>query len=563
MASPISKERTLKFTPLMPAGETLGDEIRRNQVSPYKFALLAHDLLVIFLAFAFGVWIAGLGPYFVQDWRQSIILFIPSLIILGFFPTYNLFNYHAIFLAGNNLLGLVKAFALALLTLSIVGFLFTYPEMLDEGHALPLIFIAALFILLISRFFRGYRYILLLNLLRAVGMSFLAIGMIGLLSPDELPVIMTNPAAIPIGFFLAAGTILISRYFLVQKVFNNWMRQHFRRQIVVVGSDQEAKKITNYIIEKRAPFWVVGIVGGDETRDLGSSVPKINLGKIAILPRIVREKHITELIVTDDKIDKAMLIALLDFCISEGLTVWFPPKLMPIIGMKLYINNFCGIPMIRLCSQRHSWVFNKIKHVLDALFALPIALLLLPLFLVLGIAIKLNSKGPIFYQTTAIGKNSKEFKMFKFRSMRVEEDVGIHKEYVTKLIKGEINQEGKEDQVFKITDDPRITSIGKFIRKFSIDELPQIINVLKGDMSFVGPRPCLPYEYKLYQDWQKKRFSIRPGITGLWQVTGRSTVTFKEMILLDQYYIYNRSLLMDVNIIYETIFVVLGKYGAY
>ncbi len=562
MAPPISREGTLKFTPLIPAGETLSDEIRRNRVSPYKFALLAHDLLVLFLAFGLGSWIAGFGSYFEQDWRQAIILIIPSLTILSFFPTYNLFNYHSIFLARNNLLGLVKALALALLTFSIIGLLFSYPEMLNEGPALPLILIASLFVLLLSRFFKDYRYILLLNFLRAVGMAFLAIGMIGLISPDEKPILITNPAAIPIGVFLAAGMILISRYFLVQKVFNKWMRQHFRRQIVVIGSGQEAKKITNYIIEKHAPFWVAGIVGRDKTRDLDSSVPKINLGSIETLPQIVREKHVTEIIVTDDKIDQATLIALMDFCISEGLTVWFPPKMLPIIELKLYIDNFCGLPMVRLCSQKHSWVFNKIKHALDALFALPVALLLLPFLLVLGIAIKLNSKGPIFYKATAVGKNSKEFKMFKFRSMRVEGDVGIHKEYVTKLIKGEINQE-EEGQVFKITDDPRITSIGKFIRKFSMDELPQIINILKGDMSFVGPRPCLPYEYELYQDWQKKRFSIRPGITGLWQVTGRSTVTFEEMILLDLYYSYNRSLLMDVSIIYETIFVVLGKYGAY
>ncbi len=153
--------------------------------------------------------------------------------------------------------------------------------------------------------------------------------------------------------------------------------------------------------------------------------------------------------------------------------------------------------------------------------------------------------------------------MYKFRSMRVNNDVCIHKDYVTKLIKGEIGKDCKGDQVLKITDDSRITSIGKIIRKLSLDELPQLINVLKGDMSLVGPRPCLPYEYELYKDWHKKRQSVRPGITGLWQVTGRSTVSFEDMILLDLYYIYNRSLMMDLSILYETVFVVLGKKGAY
>ncbi|MCD4692910.1 MAG: sugar transferase, partial [Calditrichales bacterium] len=108
-----------------------------------------------------------------------------------------------------------------------------------------------------------------------------------------------------------------------------------------------------------------------------------------------------------------------------------------------------------------------------------------------------------------------------------------------------------------------ITKVGKFLRKFSLDELPQLINVLKGDMSLVGPRPCLPYEYDIYKEWHKKRASVRPGISGLWQVAGRSAVSFEDMILLDIYYIYNRSLDMDFSVIYETLFVVLGKKGAY
>jgi len=236
---------------------------------------------------------------------------------------------------------------------------------------------------------------------------------------------------------------------------------------------------------------------------------------------------------------------------------------MPIIGMKLYIDNFCGLPMIRLCSQKNSWVFNKIKHGLDALITLLLFLLLLPLFMVIGISIKLSSPGPVFYRAKAIGKNGKQFIMYKFRSMKVENGCDVHKNYVTKLIKGEIRGEGDEGQAFKITDDPRITFVGKLLRKFSLDELPQLINVLKGDMSLVGPRPCLPYEFEVYKDWHKKRLSIRPGISGLWQIAGRSAVTFEDMVMLDLYYIYNRSVLMDMNVLYETFFAVVSKRGAY
>ena len=142
-------------------------------------------------------------------------------------------------------------------------------------------------------------------------------------------------------------------------------------------------------------------------------------------------------------------------------------------------------------------------------------------------------------------------------------DNKIHKDYVSQLIKGEINREEDDESPFKITNDPRVTNIGKLIRKFSLDELPQVFNVVKGDMSLVGPRPCLPYEFELYKDWHKKRTAVRAGITGLWQVTGRSDVLFDDMILLDIYYIYNRGFALDFNILFETLFVVLGKEGAY
>ena len=164
---------------------------------------------------------------------------------------------------------------------------------------------------------------------------------------------------------------------------------------------------------------------------------------------------------------------------------------------------------------------------------------------------------------TVVGKHGKTFSMYKFRSMRTETDSEIHKQYVTKLIKGEIGKEEGEEKPLKITNDPRITRVGNFLRKLSLDELPQLINVLKGEMSLVGPRPCLPYEYEVYEEWYKKRAAVHSGITGLWQVTGRSSVSFEDMILLDLYYIYNRDLSLDLNILFETIFVVLGKRGAY
>ena len=236
---------------------------------------------------------------------------------------------------------------------------------------------------------------------------------------------------------------------------------------------------------------------------------------------------------------------------------------MPIIDMKLYIDNFCGLPMIRLGLQKNIFLFNKIKHGLDALIVLPVLLLLLPLFLVIAAAIKLTSPGQIFFRAQMMGKNSKPFTMYKFRSMLADTECEPHKDYVKKLINGQIREDSGKGGVFKIAEDQRVTSVGKLLRKFSLDELPQLINVLKGEMSLVGPRPCLPYEYEMYKDWHKKRLSVRPGITGVWQVAGRSAVAFEDMVLLDLYYIYNRSLSLDANILYETVFAVIEKRGAY
>ena len=164
--------------------------------------------------------------------------------------------------------------------------------------------------------------------------------------------------------------------------------------------------------------------------------------------------------------------------------------------------------------------------------------------LIITLAIKLGSKGPVFYRQIRVGMDQKEFEILKFRTMKEDAEQDSGPKWSTQ-------------------DDPRRTKIGRILRSTSLDELPQFINVLKGQMSLVGPRPCLPYEYEIYKEWYKKRTSVRPGITGLWQVAGRSEVSFEDMILLDLYYIYNRSLMMDFSIMYETIFVVLAKKGAY
>jgi exopolysaccharide biosynthesis polyprenyl glycosylphosphotransferase len=361
---------------------------------------------------------------------------------------------------------------------------------------------------------------------------------------------------------LAISILMATRYLLVHIGFNVLYRRLFRRQVLVIGSNREAEDVTNHIITLNAPFWVAGTVdpcGGGQIR---AAVPKKVLGRLGDLEAILGKNGVQEAIVTDDCIRKSELIDIIDLLTSRGISVWFLPKLMPIIDIKLYIDNFCGMPMIRLNSNRYLWLFSKFKQFTDFLSTALGLAVISPLMIAAAIAVKLDSRGPVFYRPEVVGKNGRRFTMFKFRSMITGASKKPHKEYVTNHIKGAI-QKDKPDQPLKITNDPRITRVGRFLRKTSLDELPQLINVLKGQMSLVGPRPCLTYEYEIYKDWHKKRTMVKPGITGLWQVVGRSEVQFEDMVLLDLYYIYNRGIELDFNILIETIFVVLRKKGAH
>lgn len=545
-----------------PTGK-IAKQVAQRFYAPYKMVLFTSDVFLVCCAFFFSALVSGytLDPDAEQQ-GKVIILLVMAMLTGSFFRTYSLYSYHLIFSIRMHFKNLCIALGWGALTILLIFMIYSWPQMINNTFFIPILFLLAMAMMLISRFFSSQ----MLNILKVMGISFLATGFFSIINPDTVPAVMLNRPIIPLGFLTAVLLIILGRYLLVHIVFNVWMRRQFRRQVIIIGSDKAARDISNHVIEYNAPFWINGVVSSgnrlESGRGLDSCVPKDCLGHLRQLPEILETHATQEVIVTDESVDKPTLIALIEFCTNANITIWFRPELMPIIDVKLYIDNFCGITMVRLSSQKNKWVVNKIKHVFDALVTLPLFVMLLPLFAFIAIAIKLNSKGPVFYKATAIGKGAREFSMYKFRSMGMDTSNENHKDFVTRLIKGEIDSEN-EDKPLKIVDDPRITEVGRVLRKLSLDELPQIINVLKGDMSLVGPRPCLPYEYEVYKDWHKKRTTVRPGISGLWQVAGRSAVGFDDMILLDLYYIYNHNLAMDFSTLYETIFVVLGRKGAY
>jgi exopolysaccharide biosynthesis polyprenyl glycosylphosphotransferase len=206
-----------------------------------------------------------------------------------------------------------------------------------------------------------------------------------------------------------------------------------------------------------------------------------------------------------------------------------------------------------------------VKRVIDVVGSVVLLVLCAPLFLVIALAVKLTSKGPIFFRQTRVGQYGRGFTFLKFRTMYVNNDHTVHKEFVARLIenKNSNQSDGSNPGLFKIKNDKRITRIGKFLRRTSLDELPQFLNVLWGDMSLVGPRPPIPYELAAYQTWHRRRLlDVKPGITGLWQVTGRSTVRFDEMVRLDLRYALSWSPWLDLRILIRTPLAVIKGSGA-
>jgi lipopolysaccharide/colanic/teichoic acid biosynthesis glycosyltransferase len=207
-----------------------------------------------------------------------------------------------------------------------------------------------------------------------------------------------------------------------------------------------------------------------------------------------------------------------------------------------------------------------LKRAIDIIGGLVLSLLCLPFCVLIAIAIKATSKGPILFRQMRVGQHGRQFVFLKFRSMYADNDHNIHREYVTKLINNETPTAatGKLETVYKLTGDKRITPIGRFLRRTSLDELPQFLNVLRGEMSLVGPRPPIPYELAAYQTWHRRRLlEVKPGVTGLWQVTGRSTVDFDAMVRLDLKYAIAWSPWLDIKILLRTPLAVIRGSGAY
>ena len=338
---------------------------------------------------------------------------------------------------------------------------------------------------------------------------------------------------------------------------------------IVVGSGEMAEVCISEISEKpRLGYKLIGAVTTHSTEDT-AAIRKYGarvLGGFDDLPELVKKHNIEEVLITDTQIHpKKMFEVLMECGRHHRIKYRVIPNLFDCLPGKTEIDTIGSLPMIKLYEEPLRGWMRAVKRSVDVLAGLAVLIVTLPIWIALAIIIKLESKGPVFLRQERVGMDGTIFLMTKFRSMQADGDDKAHREIMARMIKGEDANQGTEDEPIygKVKDDPRLTRIGAWMRRYSVDELPQIWNVLKGDMSMVGPRPPLPYEVKHYKDWHRARFHVRPGITGLWQVSGRNRLHFEEMVRLDIFYIENWSPWLDLKIMLKTPTVMLRGDNTY
>jgi exopolysaccharide biosynthesis polyprenyl glycosylphosphotransferase len=324
--------------------------------------------------------------------------------------------------------------------------------------------------------------------------------------------------------------------------------------LLIVGSGSRAQEFIKLV--RAHANWGLKIVGlvDDDPKLLGKKVLDYEIiGRLRDIPRILREHVIDRVIFVVPRLWLNRIEPAIEHCEMEGIDTavavdLFHPKLAQIRQ-----SRFVDIPLLVFqTSIAKEWQLF-LKRIMDLFASLIILTVLSPVMIISMMVIKLTSPGPVFYRQTRVGMNGRLFTLFKFRSMVDGAE----------MRKRELERQNEmKGPAFKMRRDPRVTRFGRFMRKFSIDEYPQLFNVLKGDMSLVGPRPALPTEVEMYEVWQRRRLSMKPGITCIWQVSGRNKIDFERWMEMDLQYIDNFSLWLDFTLLVRTVFVVLTGYGA-
>ncbi len=354
-------------------------------------------------------------------------------------------------------------------------------------------------------------------------------------------------------FILLSYLSMLTWHGLAKWLFHRRMKkpQH-RRQVLIIGAGSVGRTLQDHITgNPQLGYHVAGLLDDSpQKQQLFADV----LGPLSHLARVVKRAHIDDVIIALPQRAYKRTNQLVKELHRLPVNVWVIPDYFRLALYKAGIGEFAGFPMLDLRAPALSQRQRLIKRAFDLLLGLVLLLVTLPAMVIIAVAIRLESPGPAIFTQIRVGENGRLFRIYKFRSMC------DNAESLRPLVE-QVDEQGR--LLHKHADDPRVTRVGRFLRRTSMDEFPQLVNVLKGDMSLVGPRPELPYLVDRYEDWQRQRFAVPQGITGWWQIHGRSDRPMHLNSEDDLYYIQNYSLLLDTYILLKTFRVVLLGKGAY
>jgi len=326
-------------------------------------------------------------------------------------------------------------------------------------------------------------------------------------------------------------------------------------RVLIIGAGEVGRTMMRTIVARpELGYQVVGFVDDDPEKgrtDIGRFKA---LGPLDNLSGVIKDHNIEDVIITLPWMYHHKIMGIVRECERSRIRTHIVPDLFQLSLSKVDVEDVDGIPLIGVREVGFSRGALVVKRVIDVIGSIALLTVGAPILGLIGLAIVLDSPGPVLFRQTRVGIGGTPFEMYKFRSMRK----GAERELENLL---EFNE--ASGPIFKMKDDPRVTKVGRFLRRTSLDELPQLLNVLRGEMSLVGPRPPIPAEVEGYLPWHRKRLDVRPGMTGLWQVSGRSLLSFDDQVLLDIYYIENWSLWLDFKILLRTIPQILAGDGAY
>jgi exopolysaccharide biosynthesis polyprenyl glycosylphosphotransferase len=383
--------------------------------------------------------------------------------------------------------------------------------------------------------------------------------------------IITARFTFPTSIILARGWVILAwllsfaftavcRFALRRYIY--YLRKHgaFRSRTLIIGANEEGHLLAHQFLNApTCSYQLVGFVQGDacnEKVDEGAEpAPLACLGSLEDIEKIIQSQNITHLILSSSALTQEQILKLfVQFGTAPDIELLMSSGLYEIITTGMHVREDGSVPLIMVNKVRLTRADRIMKSLLDLAITIPVLVIGSPLFLLLGLLVKLDSPGPIIYRRRVMGLNGKQFDAFKVRTMNVrsEEILQANPELMREYLEN-----------FKIKNDPRVTRIGKFLRKTSLDELPQLINVVRGEMSLVGPRMITPQELNKYNQWGINLLTVKPGLTGLWQVRGRSEISYDERVRMDMYYVRNWSLWFDIQLLIQTIPAVLSKRGAF